>query len=74
MDNTIFYLLVFVVFIYMIVLTPSEYSRDTPELFVIKLTKLQLLTPAAQRLTMLQWYRGYLCDLHTYYQTRSSTA
>ena len=52
-------------------LTSSEYSRDTPELFVIKLAKLQFLTPA-HRLTVLQWYRSYLCDLRTYYQTRSS--
>jgi hypothetical protein len=52
-------------------LTPSEYSRDTPELFVIKLTKLQFLT-LTQRLTVLQWYQGYLCDLRTYYQTRSN--
>ena len=54
-----------------LILTPSEYSRDTPEVFVIKLTKFQLLTPV-QRVMVLKWYRGYVYYLHTYYQTRSS--
>jgi DNA-binding PadR family transcriptional regulator len=54
-----------------LMLTPSEYSRDTPEVFVIKLTKFQLLTPV-QRLTVLRWYRGYVSYLRTYYQTRSN--
>ena len=41
-----------------LMLTPSEYSRDTPQEFVIKLTKFQFLTPA-QRRSVLLWYRGY---------------
>lgn len=47
--------------------TPTDYSRDTPELFVIKLTKFQFLTPA-QRLAVLDWYRGYLDQHRAYYQ------
>ena len=41
-----------------LLLAPGAYSRDTPEEFVIKLTKFQFLTPA-QRVTVLQWYRSY---------------
>ncbi len=54
-----------------LMLSSPEYSRDTPELFIIKLTKFQFLTPA-QRLRVLQWYRGYLDDLRTYYQMARS--
>lgn len=54
-----------------LMLTPSEYSRDTPEVFVIKLTKFQFLT-SAQRQGVLQWYRSYLRDLRTYYQEARS--
>ena len=50
-----------------LLLTPGAYSRDTPEQFVIKLTKFQFLTPA-QRVTVLQWYRGYQDTLHRSYQ------
>ena len=48
-------------------LTPSAYSRDTPEEFVTKLTRFQFLTPA-RRVTVLQWYRGYQDTLRTAYQ------
>ena len=54
-----------------LMLSSPEYSRDTPELFLIKLTKFQFLA-SAERLRVLQWYRGYLDDLHTYYQTARS--
>src|SRR5204862_4626764 len=47
--------------------TPA-YSRDTPKLFIIKLTKFQFLTPA-QRVEILRWYRGYLEGLRAYYET-----
>lgn len=50
-----------------LLLTPSAYSRDTPEEFVIKLTKFQFLTPT-QRRTVLSWYRGYQDSLRTAYQ------
>ncbi len=50
-----------------LLLTPSAYSRDTPEEFVIKLTKFQFLTPA-QRVTALEWYRGYQDSLLRSYQ------
>jgi DNA-binding PadR family transcriptional regulator len=50
-----------------LLLTPSAYSRDTPEEFVIKLTKFQFLTPA-QRVTVLQWYQGYQDSLRRSYQ------
>jgi DNA-binding PadR family transcriptional regulator len=50
-----------------LLLTPSAYSRDTPEEFVIKLTKFQFLTPA-QRVTVLQWYRSYQDLLCSSYQ------
>ena len=50
-----------------LMLTPAEYSRDTPELFFIKLARLQLLAPV-QRISVLQWYRRYVFDLHRYYQ------
>lgn len=50
-----------------LLLTPSAYSRDTPEEFVIKMTKFQFLTPA-QRVTVLQWYRGYQDSLRHSYQ------
>jgi DNA-binding PadR family transcriptional regulator len=50
-----------------LLLTPSAYSRDTPEEFVIKLTKFQFLTPA-QRVTVLQWYRSYQDLLRRSYQ------
>lgn len=50
-----------------LLLTPSAYSRDTPEEFVIKLTKFQFLTPA-QRVTVLEWYRGYQDGLRRSYQ------
>jgi DNA-binding PadR family transcriptional regulator len=50
-----------------LLLTPGAYSRDTPEEFVIKLTKFQFLTPA-QRVTVLEWYRGYQDSLRRSYQ------
>lgn len=50
-----------------LLLTPSAYSRDTPEEFVIKLTKFQFLTPA-QRVTILEWYRSYQDLLRRSYQ------
>jgi DNA-binding PadR family transcriptional regulator len=50
-----------------LLLTPSAYSRDTPEEFVIKLTKFQFLTPS-QRRAVLIWYRGYQDTLRTSYQ------
>ena len=50
-----------------LLLTPNAYSRDTPEEFVIKLTKFQFLTPA-QRVTILKWYRGYQDSLQRSYQ------
>jgi len=50
-----------------LMLTPGEYSQDTPEEFVIKLTKFQFLTPA-QRRSVLLWYRGYQDRLYTAYQ------
>src|SRR5260370_42157370 len=42
-----------------LMLSSPEYSRDTPELFIIKLTRFQFLTPA-QRLRVLQWDPGSL--------------
>ena len=54
-----------------LLLTPSTYSRDTPEEFVIKVTKFQFLTPA-QRVTVLQWYRNYQDALHSSYQDACS--
>ncbi len=50
-----------------LLLTPGAYSRDTPEEFVIKLTKFQFLTPA-QRVTVLEWYRSYQDILRSSYQ------
>jgi DNA-binding PadR family transcriptional regulator len=50
-----------------LMLTHGEYSRDTPQEFVIKLTKFQFLTPAERRVVLL-WYRGYLDLLLTAYQ------
>lgn len=50
-----------------LLLTPGAYSRDTPEEFVIKLTKFQFLIPA-QRVTVLEWYRGYQDSLRNSYQ------
>ena len=54
-----------------LMLAPTEYSRDTPKLFIVKLTKFQFLTPV-QRLTVLTWYRGYLRQLHEYYRTAAA--
>jgi DNA-binding PadR family transcriptional regulator len=51
-----------------LMLTDTEYSRDTPKLFIIKLTKFQFLT-SAQRLNVLHWYRGFLEQMRSYYQT-----
>jgi|SRR5882724_11528404 len=51
-----------------LMLQTLEYSRDTPKLFTIKLTKFQFLTPA-QRVEILRWYRGYLEGLRAYYET-----
>ena len=51
-----------------LMLAETEYSRDTPKLFIIKLTKFSFLN-AAQRLITLRWYRSYLEGLQTYYQT-----
>ena len=54
-----------------LMLTSSEYSRDTPEVFLIKLTKFHFLT-LAQRQDVIEWYRGYLRNLYTYYQDARS--
>ncbi len=51
-----------------IMLHSVEYGRDTPELFFIKLARLQFLPPV-QRIGVLQWYRRYISDLYDYYQT-----
>lgn len=51
--------------------TPSEYSRDTPEVFLIKLTKFHFLTRAQQQ-AVSEWYQGYLHDLRTYYEDARS--
>lgn len=50
-----------------LMVSPTPYSRDTPRLFTIKLTKFQFLTPA-QRTTVLRWYRTYLVELYTSYR------
>ncbi len=54
-----------------LMLTPSTYSRETREVFVIKLSKSQFLT-LAQQMNVLAWYRGYLTDLHSYHQSEQS--
>lgn len=51
-----------------LMLSSLEYSRDTPELFFIKLTKMQFLTPA-QRIGVFRWYHRYVSEMHRYYQT-----
>jgi DNA-binding PadR family transcriptional regulator len=51
-----------------LMLTPSTYSRETREVFVIKLSKSQFLTPA-QQMGVLAWYRGYLTDLSASHQS-----
>ena len=51
-----------------LMLEMPEYSRDTPKLFIIKLTKFQFLTPV-QRVEILRWYRGYLEGHRNYYET-----
>lgn len=51
-----------------LMLQPDEYSRDTPELFAIKLARLHFLAPV-QRIGVLQWYRRYVSDLRAYYQS-----
>jgi DNA-binding PadR family transcriptional regulator len=56
-----------------LMLTPSAYSRDTPEEFVIKLTKFQFLT-SSQRRAVLVWYRGYQDTLRASYQAGSDYA
>jgi deazaflavin-dependent oxidoreductase (nitroreductase family) len=48
-------------------LNDDEYSRDTPELFLTKLTKLHFLSPV-QRIKVLQWYHRYISSLEAYYQ------
>lgn len=50
-------------------LNADAYSRDTPELFLIKLAKLHCLPPA-HHIKILQWYRHYVSDLDAYYQER----
>jgi deazaflavin-dependent oxidoreductase (nitroreductase family) len=52
-----------------LMLIHPEYGRDTPELFFIKLTKLQFLTPV-QRISVFRWYHRYISDLYHYYQDR----
>jgi DNA-binding PadR family transcriptional regulator len=49
-----------------LMLDPSAYSPDYPDLFAVKLTKLGLLTPP-QRLVILQQYRAYLQVLRNHY-------
>jgi DNA-binding PadR family transcriptional regulator len=51
-----------------LMLASPEYGRDTFKLFMIKLTKFQFLMPA-QRIAVLQWYRGFLAGLNDYHQT-----
>jgi DNA-binding PadR family transcriptional regulator len=51
-----------------LMLDPGEYTRDYPNLFAIKLTKLGFLT-LEQRLLVLQQYRGYLSHLRDYWQS-----
>lgn len=51
-----------------LMLAETEYSRDTPKLFIIKLTKFQFLT-AQERIKVLHWYRGYLEEMRNYYQS-----
>jgi DNA-binding PadR family transcriptional regulator len=51
-----------------LMLAPGAYDRDAPKQFLIKLTKFQFLTPT-ERVSVLQWYRGYLSDQHAFYQT-----
>ena len=47
-----------------LMLTPSPYSRETREVFVIKLSKSSFLT-LAQQVSILAWYRGYLTELRS---------
>ena len=54
-----------------LMLTPSTYSRETREVFVIKLSKSPFLTPA-QQLSVLAWYRGYLTELRSSHQGEQS--
>src|SRR5581483_4249669 len=54
-----------------LMLEPGEYSQDYADLFVIKLTKFNFLTPA-QRLAVLQQYREYLSILRDHYYTGQS--
>lgn len=49
-----------------------EYRRDTPEFFLIKLSKLQFLTPV-QQIGIIQWYRRYVAELSQYYQEERRT-
>jgi deazaflavin-dependent oxidoreductase (nitroreductase family) len=51
-----------------LMLISLEYSRDTPELFFIKLTKMQFLT-TEQRIGVFQWYHRYVSELQRYYQS-----
>src|SRR5262249_42599897 len=53
-----------------LMLDNPQHSRDTPKLFIIKLTKFQFLPPE-QRIGVLRWYRAYLEGLQIYYQTAS---
>ena len=50
-----------------LMVSPAPYSRDTPKIFTIKLTKFQFLIPT-QRTTVLRWYRPYLVELYTSYR------
>jgi DNA-binding PadR family transcriptional regulator len=54
-----------------LMLIPSPYSRETREVFVIKLSKSPFLTPA-QQLSVLAWYRGYLTDICSHHQSERS--
>ena len=54
-----------------LMLDPGTYNQDFPNLFVMKFTKFGYLTPA-QRLTVLQQYRTFLCILQDHYSTVGS--
>jgi DNA-binding PadR family transcriptional regulator len=54
-----------------LMLNPSEYTRDYPDLFTIKLSKFPLLS-AAQQLLVLQQHRDYLSVLRDYYASGMS--
>lgn len=50
-----------------LLVNPTEYGRDTPKLFLIKLTKFQFLE-GVQQIAVLQWYEGYVQSLVQTYE------